>query len=1640
MASYLLVRADDHLVVGVRWSGWHTTGVDAAGVPILTASAGARLVVLLPPQHVGEETSPKDSPPPLRLPAGASGGTVAGWRGVLSGGSRVAFDVPTGTRISLSAEGVLAAIANLPLVTSSGVPGADETAIELPWRLLITPRGRSAAGVVVCRHPATPVVSGEVSGAWRTRLVDAVTPPDLAGPDAELALRGADEAMAATPDPTFRPEAPNNSIPLARADRIRVVTETSHQPASVARLELSTLGGTLDATGVWPNFEWEQHAVLGRDLRVRTLTKGAMYPLGHRAQFLEVSERVFDPAADGAAVLRTVSVLTIVEPIRRAPADGPVRRGFPLGDVEITTTTFVDLARPAYQDTTFPPPAGTKPTHFRPTTLTGKEVRFPIRCVTGTGEVRFELPLLFVADLRPTIDSLASPELARRLAADYGASKVGLPAAVIDLVGSAGRANAETHEVHSITVAGVTEGLDLRDGFRPALTELELSLPALRVLRGDDRLSTVRFAKQYLRDAGEDVLLEMLPAHLREIDFSTAADRSGGLVAPKYVTDAISRTLGPISLRSLNPATGLIDPAALFPSDQASLLGFPLKSLLTQLRLPPEVTSIPIPGSAPEVRMRWREVAVKSTGPLVAGATTRLDLDITVAPNRAATVCTLKNFAFELPPGPKRVLRLSFAELTFTQHDGNAPRVDVSGVKAEFLGELKLLEKLQDAVDLGAADKLLDVTTSGVAVRYSLPVPPIAAGVFVMRNIVLSAGIDIPFNGDPVRVALGFASRTNPFQLGVLMFGGGGYVEIRLDRDGLELFEAALEFGAFVAVDFVVASGEVHALGGVRFTLDRAGTVTLTGYLRIGGCIEVLGLIAVSVELCLSMTYHSDRNALVGRATLVIEIDLTLWSDSVEIDSGEWVLTGGGARRHPLDQLAAATEQDALAQWREYRAAFADEAGERALVDPSVAADAAGNEQVRVAFHTTVPHWAGRVVWSPDDRWVIVGAGFTGDPNRNGLTRLDVESGEIRWQVGEYTCVDVAISPDARRVAICTYDYDNDTGRILTLDADTGAEIWSIVGVGMLSFSPDGTLLGNIGTPDPALDLAAAFVLDANTGALLHKQSRCLSTPAFSADSQLLCAGSPALVHSRTGVAVWQLNEHEEFASACVFTPAEDGVIVASGRYGTIVVYEKELADGVIVERSRVDAPILASAILWQPNSIRFSPDRGTVAVHAEERFGLISTADGRTVVAYPVTWREPPPAWSFRPDSSQLAVNYLVPPTPVDEPPPGLAVLDTATGRPLWTDAEHAVADVAFSGDGSRIAVGGADFVRVYEVGRPVRARRDCGARVTSVAASAAAAGVVAAVATGDEPTLTVFRSESGEALLERVHSGTISSLAVSPDGHSAATANTDGRCRHFDTLTRTRWVARHRGPVNAVVFSADSRWLATASNDRSARLFDRRLPDGADPDDHQPRWERQHPHAVTHIAFGPNLAWVATAALDRTIRILAGDTGEELHAFEHDARIRALSVGGTGLLASASDDGSASVIDAETGQRRLRIEHSGPLGFATLSGDGTVLATAGSEAEVHIWRIDGGEAVLVHRLDTRALVTSLAFHPIRHQLAIATEHPVVEVVDAVAGTVTDRLIHLKPVNHLAFGPDGALLATGCEDDHARVYDLGSS
>ena len=195
-------------------------------------------------------------------------------------------------------------------------------------------------------------------------------------------------------------------------------------------------------------------------------------------------------------------------------------------------------------------------------------------------------------------------------------------------------------------------------------------------------------------------------------------------------------------------------------------------------------------------------------------------MTVTTAAGGTDICCSVSNVGLQLPAGPDALLALSFDAISFTQHDGKLPAVSIDGLAAKFTGDLRLLQELEDAVDLAALSPYFDITPAGITAHYSVPIPKLAAGVFVLRDAVFSARLDVPFDGRPLELTLAFASMANPFALTVMMFGGGGYVEMTITHQGLTRFDIALEFGAIIEVDFVVASAEVHALGGVRFTVN----------------------------------------------------------------------------------------------------------------------------------------------------------------------------------------------------------------------------------------------------------------------------------------------------------------------------------------------------------------------------------------------------------------------------------------------------------------------------------------------------------------------------------------------------------------------------------------------------------------------------------------------------------------------------------------------------------------------------------------------------------------------------------------------------------------------------------------------------
>jgi hypothetical protein len=1051
---FLISRGADLALLGVQVTGFELE----PGAGELVATDVARINVTLPPQSIAEELLGGEPALPLQAR--------------LAGPSVLAFRVVAGTRVALSSAGLLAALADAShlQVLGEDPDDAEPSVFELPWRLLWTVVARSGVEVVA-RHPWLPLEAEGVTGLWRMRL-RAADGDDL---DAQLLL----VPLRQRPGPDL----PNSS--LSEGGRNAILREAESRTTAVRRLELSALGGSLSARLVQPNFEWDHEATLGRDQRVRLLSRGVLYPFGHRAELLELSERSFtteDRVLDGFAGLRVRRVLTITEPIRDIDRLGlGIAREFPFRAVEILTRAYTDIATPAWttvprrplpeidlqsrltgaqtaenkaataiddflasfphtfgeylqtgtgaagalsvanaalneaervlkelrdafdaEDPPFPVSvfdleraqrdvdmakaaaeaadrdahaefdgfpqsradlAGSDLANALAAATTAREaaealitsfatamqreedvffephvdvqpIHFPLRCVTDDGDVRLATPLLFVKDfvspdpadpapvgqLFEPITSLTDGEVRDKLKVAWQARQaLPLPGVRIDMVRGAVRQPGDVHEVHELTVVATIVS---ESAFAPRLQQFAVDLPALReLLPGDAQRVQLGFNDAF-KQAGDtvDVPLQTVQQSIG-VDFTTRADRSGGLVAPAIDANGISRTLGPVAA---DAARGVVTPA--IDSIKGTLLGVPLRDVIAAAgtpALPPAIVPL-IPHG---VRMSWTGLPLTSVPPLKADGAT-LDLTVEASSERTTTECTVSKFSFVLPSESKRLLELKFDSLRFRQDANRAPELDVGRLEVEFDGALRLLQALQTRLQAALGDVALPAVRSiptGVSIGYAISLPHVEAGMFQLRNIAARIVVDVPFDGNPVTSTLGFARRDNPFNLTVSAFGGGGYIDVQIGPDGPRRLEASMEFGASVAIGIGIASAEIHALGGVRFTQLPDGSVTFDGFVRVGGCVEVLGLVSVSVELVVTLTYQSEENRLFGRASLVIEVDLTLYSDSLEIDSGPYVLVGGN-EPVPVERIlpadAAGVRAD-LKLWEDYQRGFA---------------------------------------------------------------------------------------------------------------------------------------------------------------------------------------------------------------------------------------------------------------------------------------------------------------------------------------------------------------------------------------------------------------------------------------------------------------------------------------------------------------------------------------------------------------------------------------------------------------------------------------------------------------------------------------------------------------------------------------------
>jgi WD40 repeat protein len=386
-----------------------------------------------------------------------------------------------------------------------------------------------------------------------------------------------------------------------------------------------------------------------------------------------------------------------------------------------------------------------------------------------------------------------------------------------------------------------------------------------------------------------------------------------------------------------------------------------------------------------------------------------------------------------------------------------------------------------------------------------------------------------------------------------------------------------------------------------------------------------------------------------------------------------------------------------------------------------------------------------------------------------------------------------------------------------------------------------------------------------------------------------------------------------------------------------------------------------------------------------------------------------------FSPDGKRLAFSN----SSLDgsDEPATVWVCDVATGRVLLTlpTACPGIGRMAFSPDGGRLAASGGDGLHPQKPGE-----------------------------------IYVWHAASGQALLTlQGHKGIILSVSFSRDGQRLVSSSSDKTIKIWDAHTGREFftLRGHTAWVGEVAFSPDGLRLVSASRDKTVRVWD------------AVRGEERlvfkgHTADVWGAAFSPDGQRVASASagpeFDQVVKIWESDSGRELHALKgHGRAIGAVTFSPDGeRLATASGDQTIKVWDARAGRELFTLKgHTDWVTSVAFSPDGRRLASSSRDGTIRVWNAaHSPEALRLKAFGCRAVC--MALHPNGRRVAVGgspeedtdrtTARGDIRVLDAITGQEVLRLPQPdRPVQSIAYSPDGRRLAVGLVNRTVQVWDV---
>ena len=442
---------------------------------------------------------------------------------------------------------------------------------ETPFLAPLTPRDRAQIVILTSGTIGYYVLTGQNETSPFTPSPIQASRVFLSALGGWLSSRGSWSPLPTYSVPIDILPHPLASSSSARARRQRR-SSFSSTPVAEPAIALPYQSVSLDLT------EWNHLATEARDHYVKVVYEGYLYPFGHAASLVKVTERKFVPAelvpaASGEASSVTAYLKQHMYIVVREPEKSYEAAPYTHGGREMPFLSGIKINTIVTPDIDEPPQPG-DPFYFSGNSfwinVGGGNFQFHLTATDLAGaNIDFLAPLIFVSDSETDVGAVApGVSDASSVQSNYLAAG---NARVCDVRGKK-IAYADPSAGDTILkTTGLLFDAQILFGppfpsvpFIPVLSGADIVSPSLEELLGITTPVSVAFYPAYLQsglDGNAGVFVEVSPAP-PPVTFS--ANKSGGFATPGFVVTALSARKVIVAGSPDDAANGLIDPAAFF--------------------------------------------------------------------------------------------------------------------------------------------------------------------------------------------------------------------------------------------------------------------------------------------------------------------------------------------------------------------------------------------------------------------------------------------------------------------------------------------------------------------------------------------------------------------------------------------------------------------------------------------------------------------------------------------------------------------------------------------------------------------------------------------------------------------------------------------------------------------------------------------------------------------------------------------------------------------------------------------------------------------------------------------------------------------------------------------------------------------